>query len=276
MEITNVRRLHAVRHLFKTSKSLVSRSHLEVIVIRNLTQFLIQTREDQKKFSTMDVNVYPNESSPKLFDNKLEGLTRSSILTVDIMYAIIIVALTSVYIFVLDHTVARMLIYFVSAFFSWTLAEYLMHRFLYHDIKDANYNNGIHYLFHGIHHEFPNDDGRIVLPPVPSILIASIFFGIFYLIFRDDAFAFAPGFILGYLVYINIHWMVHKYPSPNRFNFWWRHHNIHHFQQHDKAFGVSTPIWDYVFRTMPIPNRKTINIRMRSSEETAENEVPAK
>ena len=217
----------------------------------------------------MDVNVYPNESSPKLFHNKLESLTRSSIVTIDVMYVIIIAFLTSMHVLYFGHTASRMFTYFFAAFFSWTLAEYLMHRFLYHDIKDANYNTGIHYLFHGIHHEFPNDEDRIVLPPVPSILFAGIFFGAFYLIFGTDAFAFTAGFMLGYLVYINIHWMIHKYPAPAKFNFWWKHHNIHHFQQHDRAFGVTTPIWDIIFRTMPIPNRKTINIKMKYNEAEA-------
>ena len=142
-----------------------------------------------------------------------------------------------------------------------------MHRFLYHKIEDATYNTGIQYLFHGIHHEYPNDPTRLVLPWIPSLGIASIFFGIFYLIFREQAFVLAPGFVLGYCAYMTVHFTVHKVDPPKRFNFWWTYHNIHHFQQHDRAFGVTSPIWDYVFRTYPEKDRKTVTIKVAKKED---------
>ena len=102
---------------------------------------------------------------------------------------------------------------------------------------------------------------------MPSIIIAAIFFSLFYLVMGPYALAFSPGFMMGYSVYTCIHFIVHKYPSPKRFNFWWKHHTIHHFQQHDRAFGMSTPIWDYVFGTMPEKNRKTIKIVMKKNDQ---------
>lgn len=30
-----------------------------------------------------------------------------------------------------------------------------------------------------------------------------------------------------------------------------RHHYLHHFKSPDARYGVSTPLWDYVFGTMP-------------------------
>ena len=81
------------------------------------------------------------------------------------------------------------------------------------------------------------------------------------------AFTFGTGFVMGYIVYITIHWMVHKKKAPEKYNWWWTHHNIHHFQQHDRAFGVSTPIWDFIFRTMPEKGRKTVTIKIGDKEE---------
>jgi sterol desaturase/sphingolipid hydroxylase (fatty acid hydroxylase superfamily) len=153
--------------------------------------------------------------------------------------------------------------WFVIGFFSWTFAEYMLHRFVYHDAKDASYMKGLHYILHGVHHKFPNDSSKVVLPPAPSIVIAtvltSLFYISFYLITGDGnlSLLFVSGFLIGYLIYMLIHYMVHKYPTPKRFKFWWMHHNIHHFQQYDRAFGVSTPIWDIIFRTMPEKGRKT-------------------
>ena len=208
-----------------------------------------------------------NQEQPRLFKNKwLEKLTYTSPGIIIGMYAVLTTLFIWYYVTSLNPqaTPTHVMMWFGIGLLSWTLGEYVLHRFLYHDIKDASYNKGFHYLFHGIHHEYPNDSKRIVLPPIPSLGIASVLFGFFYGLFwlisgsGDLAFVFAPGFVNGYVAYMLVHYTVHKVPSPKKFNFWWRHHNIHHFQQHDRAFGVTTPIWDIIFRTMPEKGRKTI------------------
>jgi sterol desaturase/sphingolipid hydroxylase (fatty acid hydroxylase superfamily) len=215
--------------------------------------------------SNYETTVFPNDKSPKLFKNKLlEFLTKTHPLVIDGMYMIIASFLIYRYTQIVPSV---KLVYIVGMFllglFAWTFAEYLLHRFLYHKIKDASYNSGIQYLFHGIHHEYPNDEERLVLPPIPSIVFALIFFALFYLIMGKVAYLFSPGFMIGYCLYMTIHFTIHRVSPPKRFNFWWRHHNIHHYQQHDRAFGVSTSLWDRVFRTMPEPNRKTITIKVK-------------
>lgn len=216
----------------------------------------------------IEVNVYPDSNSPRLFRNKfLEFLTKSHPLVIDGMYLILSYFLIKYYSETYKAGTMNMVGLFLSGYLSWTFAEYLMHRFLYHKIEDATYNDGIQYLFHGIHHEYPNDPTRLVLPVVPSLAIAAIFFGIFYLVMGKYAFIVAPGFLLGYCSYMTIHYTIHKVAPPKKFNFWWNHHNIHHFQQHDRAFGVSTPIWDHVFRTMPERNRKTVTIKIKKKED---------
>jgi sterol desaturase/sphingolipid hydroxylase (fatty acid hydroxylase superfamily) len=214
------------------------------------------------------VRIYPDIKSPKLFKNRvLEALTWTHPLVITGMY----VALGAYMIWLFNalnpHVGAAKISGIVAAaFFSWTLAEYFMHRFLYHKLHDATFSTGFQYVFHGIHHEYPNDEERLVLPPVPSILIAAVFFGFFYLIMGQWALVFGTGFLWGYLAYMLVHVSVHKFDPPKRFNFWWRHHNIHHFQQHDRAFGVTTSIWDRVFGTMPEPQRKTVEIEIDRSK----------
>lgn len=218
----------------------------------------------------MEFKVYPNKKSPKLFRNKfIEALTKSNIVVIDSMYLVLGLILISSYYIHVNSSMSVILAWFFTGFFSWTLTEYLMHRFLYHNIKDSSYDKGIQYLFHGIHHKYPRDDDRLVLPVVPSLLIASVFLGLFYLIFQAEALVFGAGFLIGYLIYITIHWTVHKVKPPKNkfFGWWWKHHNIHHFQQHDKAFGVSSPLWDIVFRTMPEKNRRTVTILVDKNEE---------
>lgn len=208
-----------------------------------------------------------NEEQPPIFKNRfLEKLTYTSPSVVIIIYGALTFLSIRYYVTDLNPSTTGFAVlgWYLAGFISWTLGEYLLHRFVYHDIKDASYTKRFHYIFHGIHHEYPNDTKRIVLPPLPGIAIAGILFGLFYLLFwlitgrGDEAFVFAPGFLNGYLAYMLVHYTVHKVPSPKRYNFWWRHHNIHHFQQHDRAFGVTTPIWDIVFKTMPEKGRKTV------------------
>lgn len=208
-----------------------------------------------------EFRVYPDEKSPKLFKSPLlEVLTKTKLWVIISLYSVVGIFWLWLYVNVFHGTILNMIGLFFLGFFAWTLGEYVLHRFVYHKIKDASYDTGMQYVFHGIHHQYPSDEDRIILPPVPGLAIASLFLGFYYLIMGAAAFSFGTGFLIGYLVYISIHWMVHSKPAPARFNFWWNHHNVHHYQQHDRAFGVSTPIWDYVFGTMPEKGRKTITI----------------
>lgn len=216
---------------------------------------------DSNANNRYEFRVYPDAKSPKLFKHPiLEILTKTKLWIIAVLYTIVASFFLGVYLLFYHGGVLSAIGFFSLGFLLWTLGEYLMHRFLYHKIHDASYDSGFQYVFHGIHHQYPSDEERIILPPIPGLAIAGLFLGFFYLTMGHFGFAFGAGFLMGYLVYISIHWMVHNKPVPEKFNFWWTHHNIHHYQQHDKAFGVSTPIWDIVFRTMPIKGRKTITI----------------
>ena len=68
--------------------------------------------------------------------------------------------------------------------------------------------------------------------------------------------AFA-GFLLGYLIYDMAHYHIHHHRSNNRLSLALRrYHYRHHFQQSDRGFGVTSPLWDRVFRTCPIVRRR--------------------
>ena len=208
-----------------------------------------------------------NTQQPAIFKNKwLEKLTYTSPWFIVGMYAVLTVLSLGYYSTTLhpETSIARIALVYLVGLASWSLGEYVLHRFVYHSIRDASYDRGIQRLFHGIHHEYPHDTRRIVLPVIPSLAFAAIIFGFIYGLLHlstgngDAAFVFVPGFVNGYLAYMVVHYAVHTIPSPSKYNYWWRHHNLHHFQQHDRAFGVTSPLWDYIFRTMPEKGRKTI------------------
>lgn len=146
----------------------------------------------------------------------------------------------------------------VLGLFIWTLAEYTLHRFVFHFHPKGEFGKRIVFLFHGIHHTQPKDKTRLVMPPVVSIPLAALFYGLFYLIvvvlFKADGWL-APlfaSFMTGYLAYDLIHYATHHWPMKSGIGkFLTQYHLKHHYKTPDARYGVSSPLWDKVFRTMP-------------------------
>lgn len=144
------------------------------------------------------------------------------------------------------------LLLMVVGFLAFTFVEYLMHRFLYHMEPDTKVKDKLQYSMHGVHHDYPKDKDRLAMPPFISFLYAVILYFVFDLMMGEYAFYFLPGFLIGYAAYLGVHYIVHAYQPPKNFlKVLWVNHAIHHYKDPDVAFGVSTPIWDYVFGTMP-------------------------
>jgi dihydroceramide fatty acyl 2-hydroxylase len=143
---------------------------------------------------------------------------------------------------------------FALGVFAWTLAEYVLHRWVFHWCKDSPRGRRIHFLLHGVHHDYPNDKDRLVMPLPASIPLAVLFAGAFVggLGARLGEPLFA-GFTFGYLIYDGTHYAVHHFKQTTRLGrLVKRHHMLHHHMDHDGGFGVSSPLWDLVFRTMPV------------------------
>jgi len=140
----------------------------------------------------------------------------------------------------------------------WTISEYLLHRFVFHYPAKSERGQRITFLFHGIHHAQPQIKTRLVMPPVVSIPLAAVFFGLFYLIilvlFKTPLW-FDPifsAFILGYLIYDMVHYSTHHFPMRRGYmKFIKRYHMQHHYKTPNQRYGVSSPLWDFVFRTYP-------------------------
>jgi sterol desaturase/sphingolipid hydroxylase (fatty acid hydroxylase superfamily) len=138
----------------------------------------------------------------------------------------------------------------------WTLTEYWLHRLVFHWEPDNAFGRRMHFIIHGIHHDHPNDKLRLVMPPSVSIPLAALFFGAFRLIFGEAAFPLFGGFILGYLAYDYTHYYVHHFVPKSKLGKRLREqHMRHHFQDHRFGYGVSSPLWDVVFRTLPRKSR---------------------
>jgi dihydroceramide fatty acyl 2-hydroxylase len=139
----------------------------------------------------------------------------------------------------------------------WTLTEYWLHRLVFHWEPDNGFGRRMHFIIHGIHHDHPNDKLRLVMPPAVAIPLAALFFAAFVAIFgAPAAYPLFGGFIGGYLIYDYTHYYVHHFvPKSDLGKQLREQHMRHHFQDHRYGFGVSSPLWDAVFRTLPRKRR---------------------
>ena len=139
----------------------------------------------------------------------------------------------------------------LAGLFVWTLSEYGLHRFIFHFKPIGPISDRLYFLFHGIHHDDPEDARRLLMPPVAAIAIASVFYITFWLTLGPVmANPFFAGFIFGYLCYDYTHFAVHfSRPKSKWFKSLKQNHMLHHYATPNKRYGVSNVFWDRVFRT---------------------------
>ncbi len=201
----------------------------------------------QKKFVSNE-NV-----SPSLFENKwLDRLTRTHVaipVTMFFLYALGLIYYSKIATALSNWQIAGL---FFGGWFLFTFAEYMFHRYLYHIEPTTEFRKNFSYKAHGVHHDYPKDKQRLAMPPWLSVLIGTFLLFVFELVLSSYSFATLAGFMTGYAFYLLVHYTVHIFRPPNNFlKELWVNHAIHHYKDNTIMFGVSSPIWDYVFGTLP-------------------------
>jgi sterol desaturase/sphingolipid hydroxylase (fatty acid hydroxylase superfamily) len=146
----------------------------------------------------------------------------------------------------------------VVGLFVWTLAEYTLHRFVFHFDPRTSWQERLSFIFHGVHHAQPMSKTRLVMPPALSIPLALLFYAGFWFVIgfalgaRHWLGPVFAGTLSGYIVYDMLHYATHHFRVQWRwFRYIRRYHLRHHTQTPDQRFGVSSPLWDIVFGTKP-------------------------
>jgi sterol desaturase/sphingolipid hydroxylase (fatty acid hydroxylase superfamily) len=138
--------------------------------------------------------------------------------------------------------------YFAFGVLVWSATEYVLHRYIFHYVPTSKWGLRIHFIFHGVHHDFPRDSKRLVMVPSVSIPLAFAFYFLFSLFLSDThLYSFFSGFLVGYLAYDMTHYAIHhaNFKSP----FWKKikqHHMLHHYDDPTKGYGVSSVLWDKI------------------------------
>lgn len=187
-----------------------------------------------------------NKGQAQLFKNKyLEMLTKGHPAVIWTMYTIVIFfSLRHAHVH-LGFSIGKVALIFFIALFTWSLFEYFAHRYIFHLVSEHPKLQRFSYVMHGNHHHYPRDRQRLFMPPVPSVIIASLLFGFQYIFLREYTFMFFPGFIFGYLLYASMHYAIHAYAPPFKFmKPLWTNHHLHHYKNEELGFGVSNTFWD--------------------------------
>jgi cyclopropane-fatty-acyl-phospholipid synthase len=135
---------------------------------------------------------------------------------------------------------------------TWTLVEYMLHRFVLHGLQPFR-------RWHAEHHRRP---GALLGTPTvlsAALIAALVFLPAWVLGDRWSACALTFGLLTGYFAYALVHHAVHHWGVDLP---WLRHVKRHHFLHHRPGaapgrYGVTSALWDIVFRTnggtMPHP-----------------------
>jgi len=144
---------------------------------------------------------------------------------------------------------------FLFGTLGWTFIEYWLHRWLFHARpSDIPLLRSIQFMLHGYHHEFPDDPGRLVAPPVLAVPIFFIITAAIIICFPGNWEAILAGTFFGYLCYDWVHYYTHHGRHRSALGkFMRRFHMEHHYKNADTQFGLSSPLWDVVFRTYQRP-----------------------
>lgn len=205
--------------------------------------------------------VSNKDESVRIFKSDfLEGFSKVHFTVPLILYVPVVLYFLYKGIFVFDLSLTIVLPLFFAGIFAWTFTEYCIHRYIFHFHPKGTFAKRIHFMVHGVHHDYPNDSKRLVMVPAMSLPLAFIFYFLFYYTIGVSLTSvFYAGFVAGYLFYDTTHYALHHWNFKSKF---WlslkKHHMMHHYKDSENGFGVSSKFWDHIFKTMFQSNSKII------------------
>ncbi|MDX1650831.1 MAG: sterol desaturase family protein [Myxococcota bacterium] len=129
----------------------------------------------------------------------------------------------------------------------WTLAEYGLHRFVFHEMP----GDALGAREHRMHHADPSWFAPWTQKALAALAVTAAILPLAWLgLGRAAGLAFTGGFVAMYLAYEVLHRRVHTHPPRGPYGRWRRwNHLAHHFTDPRRAHGVTSPLWDHVFGT---------------------------
>lgn len=149
----------------------------------------------------------------------------------------------------------------LAGILSWTLAEYVLHRVLGHDVRTRPNPFATEHVRHHAEGNYFAPSWKkalLTLAAVPAIAsLAALALG------QPLGITFGVSFVAMYVLYEVVHRRAHTHAGIGPWGRWLRrHHFHHHFANPHSNHGVTTPLWDLVFGTWERPERIRVPEKM--------------
>jgi sterol desaturase/sphingolipid hydroxylase (fatty acid hydroxylase superfamily) len=197
-------------------------------------------------------HISNKDESVRMFQSDfLDKFTRVHPLTPHVIYDPVVV-----YLLYLGskngHGLAANAAFFAAGLGLWSFLEYTLHRFVFHFKPRNSWQEALYFTIHGVHHDYPRDSRRLVMPPIVTLLLLPWFFLLYRSAFGAPQYiVIFAGTLVGYLAYDTTHFAVHHFRPRTKAGFFLRqYHMRHHYLDPDRNYGVTSPLWDLVFGTM--------------------------
>ncbi len=201
--------------------------------------------------------VSVEDTSPRIFENPiLDYFSRVSWWVVPLLYVPVILYFIYVGLFQIELSYLKFGGFYALGIIFWTFMEYSLHRWAFHFTPKTETQKRILFLVHGIHHDYPQDSKRLVMPPMASIVIAlvtyAIIYGITSLFGATELIpALFSGVVTGYVYYDMVHYSQHHMKITNPYYKDLKEYHLkHHYKEPELGFGISNKVWDRIFNTV--------------------------
>jgi hypothetical protein len=154
----------------------------------------------------------------------------------------------------------EILLFVTSGLLSWTLIEYVLHRFVFHHDAHSEFGKNLLFRVHLSHHENPSNT-KILSSLLISLVIAPAYLLLASVVTGSwrGAFYVLIGVAAGYFYYEWLHFYVHHgRPRLRLLRYLRTYHLLHHHQTPELRFGVTSPLIDLIFGTFrPVDDSTT-------------------
>lgn len=192
-------------------------------------------------------------SSPRFFHSRVaEALTRAPPWSPYLLHLPLVALILTFKILTFETAPTAATAALVAAgALAWTFVEYWLHRLFFHLRPGGDARRVTSYIVHRHHHAAPADRARLVATPAQSVSLALLLLAVYGALAGPSArWPLIAGTLLGYLGYELVHYSAHhRRPRTALGRALRRHHLRHHFADAGTNFGISSPLWDLVFRT---------------------------
>jgi sterol desaturase/sphingolipid hydroxylase (fatty acid hydroxylase superfamily) len=152
---------------------------------------------------------------------------------------------------------------------SWGLFEYSIHRWVLHRVPPREGAGLPGNRTHLAHHADPNALDRLNVQLSESLPVCAVYFLLAWAVtsdWRAAAFAY-DGLMLGYFFYEYLDYQAHHGAARGRVvRYFRRYHLLHHHYDARVRFGVTSPLFDYLFGTFHVERRPSLSRALHETE----------